>query len=50
MNFYDQLLAATERERADLLSIPFIRDGAAGKLRHEDYVAFLTEAYHHVKH
>ena len=50
MNFYDQLLAATERERADLLSIPFIGDGAAGKLRHEDYVAFLTEAYHHVKH
>lgn len=50
MNFHDQLLAATERERADLLSIPFIRDGAAGILRHEDYVAFLTEAYHHVKH
>ncbi len=50
MNFHDQLLAATAAERASLLAIPFIRDGAAGRLRHEDYVAFLTEAYHHVKH
>ena len=50
MNFHDELLAATEHERAELLSIPFIRDGAAGKLQLRDYVAFLTEAYHHVKH
>lgn len=50
MNFHDELLAATAAERAELLAIPFIRDGAAGKLRQEDYVAFLTEAYHHVKH
>lgn len=50
MNFHDELLAATAAERDSLLSIPFIRDGAAGKLQHADYVAFLTEAYHHVKH
>lgn len=50
MNFYDELLAATATERAGLLAIAFIRDGAAGKLQREDYVAFLTEAYHHVKH
>ncbi len=50
MNFHDQLLAASAAERADLLAIPFIRDGAAGKLQHDDYVSFLTEAYHHVKH
>jgi len=50
VNFHDELLAATEQERAGLLSIPFIRDGAAGKLRLGDYIAFLTEAYHHVKH
>lgn len=50
MNFHDQLLAATEHERNELLSISFIRDGAAGKLQLADYVAFLTEAYHHVKH
>ena len=50
MNFHDQLLAATTAGRDGLLAIPFIRDGAAGKLQHADYVAFLIEAYHHVKH
>jgi pyrroloquinoline quinone (PQQ) biosynthesis protein C len=50
MNFYDELLAATQRERSELLSIRFIRDGAAGKLAKSDYVAFLAQAYHHVKH
>ena len=50
MNFYDELLAATERERSELLSISFIRDGATGKLTKNDYVAFLAQAYHHVKH
>ena len=50
MSFHDTLLAATRAERADLLAIAFIRDGAAGRLSRDDYVAFLTEAYHHVKH
>jgi len=50
MAFYDELLAATEAERNELLSIPFIREGAAGKLSLESYIAFLTQAYHHVKH
>ncbi|HET9405172.1 MAG TPA: iron-containing redox enzyme family protein [Burkholderiales bacterium] len=50
MRFHDELLQATERERAELLAIPFIRDGAAGRLTRADYVAFLSEAYHHVKH
>ena len=50
MNFYAELLAATQRERAELLDIAFIRDGAAGRLKLPDYVAFLSQAYHHVKH
>lgn len=50
MSFHDELLQATERERADLLALPFIRDGAAGRLTRADYVSFLTQAYHHVKH
>jgi acyl-CoA synthetase (AMP-forming)/AMP-acid ligase II/pyrroloquinoline quinone (PQQ) biosynthesis protein C len=50
MSFHDTLLAATRAERDDLLAIAFIRDGAAGRLARDDYVAFLTEAYHHVKH
>jgi len=48
--FYDELLAATENERNDLLSIPFIQKGAMGDLALESYIAFLGQAYHHVKH
>jgi acyl-CoA synthetase (AMP-forming)/AMP-acid ligase II/pyrroloquinoline quinone (PQQ) biosynthesis protein C len=50
MTFYEELTAATAGDRAGLLAIPFIRDGAAGRLRLRDYVAFLAQAYHHVKH
>jgi len=50
MSFYQHLLQATERERNKLLSIPFITRGAAGELTTESYLAFLTQAYHHVKH
>jgi pyrroloquinoline quinone (PQQ) biosynthesis protein C len=48
--FYDELLAATARERNELMALPFIRDGACGLLAREDYLAFLEQAYHHVKH
>lgn len=50
MAFYDELVAATESERNDLLSIPFIGMGATGQLSLESYLAFLGQAYHHVKH
>jgi pyrroloquinoline quinone (PQQ) biosynthesis protein C len=50
MPFYDQLLAATERERNELLNLPLIRAGATGQVTRGMYVAFLAEAYHHVKH
>jgi thiaminase len=50
MSFYDELVAATERERTEFLAIPFLRDGAAGRITLDSYVAFLTQAYHHVKH
>lgn len=50
MPFYEALLAATENERNELLNLPLIRAGAAGLVTRDMYVAFLTEAYHHVKH
>jgi thiaminase len=49
-NFYAELNRATEAERQELLSIPFIQQGARGELSLESYIAFLTQAYHHVKH
>lgn len=50
MTFYEQLLKATEHERNTLLNLPFITQGATGQLNLEAYVAFLNQAYHHVKH
>lgn len=50
MAFYDDLLKATEAARNDLLSIPLIQLGAEGRLSLESYLAFLGQAYHHVKH
>lgn len=50
MTIYEQLLAGTEAERNELLSLPIIRAGASGQVSLAAYIAFLTEAYHHVKH
>jgi pyrroloquinoline quinone (PQQ) biosynthesis protein C len=50
MTFYQELLAATEAERKELLRLPLITQGATGNISLETYVAFLTQAYHHVKH
>jgi pyrroloquinoline quinone (PQQ) biosynthesis protein C len=48
--FYDDLLAATEAARSEFLEIDAIRRGMEGKVSLPTYVAFLTQAYHHVKH
>jgi hypothetical protein len=50
MAFYDELLAATTQERNNLMSLPLITQGATGALSLQTYIAFLTQAYHHVKH
>lgn len=50
MQFYAELCSATTRERHELLSSPVIVDCLARTVSRESYVAFLTEAYHHVKH
>jgi thiaminase len=49
-DFFNQLMQATEAERALLFEIPFVQHGARGELALQSYVAFLTQAYHHVKH
>jgi pyrroloquinoline quinone (PQQ) biosynthesis protein C len=50
MAYYNQLLAATEQERQTLMSLPLIQRGATGDISLPTYIAFLTQAYHHVKH
>jgi len=49
MSFYQQLVAATEQPRQQLLSAPIIQRALEGSIRRDDYLAFLTQAFHHVK-
>lgn len=50
MIFHEQLARATTSEREFLLSAPVIRRALTGEVTRELYVAFLTQAYHHVRH
>lgn len=50
MTFFEQLQAQTAEERAYLMRAPVIQKALAGALSVDSYVAFLTQAYHHVKH
>lgn len=50
MGFHAQLLQQTEQARMGLLSAPIIQGCLQGRVSLPSYVAFLTEAYHHVSH
>lgn len=50
MSFHEELLAQTQDERNYLLGAPIIADVFARRFERPAYVAFLTEAYHHVRH
>lgn len=48
--FFNTLLAQTEEARSEFLGIETICRGMQGDISLSAYVAFLTQAYHHVKH
>ncbi len=50
MSFYQQLQDRTAAQRATLLAAPILGRALRGDIRRADYVAFLIEAYHHVRH
>ncbi len=50
MRFHDRLLADTEADRAALHAVPIIADAMAGRVSAPSYLAFLVEAWHHVRH
>ena len=50
MPFFDQLQARTAPARAELFALPVIRECLAGRVSREQYLAFLAQAYHHVRH
>lgn len=50
MSFYEHLIEATEAERNHLLAAPVIADCLQGRVSLQRYLAFLGQAYHHVRH
>ena len=50
MPYFEILQQRTEAARAGLFAVPVIRDCLAGRVSRAQYIAVLTEAYHHVKH
>ena len=50
MSFFQQLQQQTAAERETLFAAPIIQQALAGKVALPSYIAFLTEAYHHVSH
>ena len=49
-NFFDMLIAATEKERAEFQQIETLKKGSSGDISLQNYQDFLIQAYHHVKH
>ncbi|MEI2676807.1 MAG: iron-containing redox enzyme family protein [Burkholderiaceae bacterium] len=50
MSFFSRLSEQTAPDRAALLAAPIIQGTLRGEVSLPSYLAFLTEAYHHVKH
>jgi len=50
MSFFDELQQRTSGARAELFAIPVIRECLAGRVTRDQYLAFLAQAYHHVRH
>lgn len=50
MSCYEQLHLKTDEARQHLVTAPIIVDCLAGRVSRETYIAFLTQAYHHVRH
>ena len=50
MSFHARLLRDTAAERSELVSIPIIQGCLRGEVSLDSYLAFLTQAYHHVRH
>ncbi len=48
--FFEQLKQATAESQQQLLSAPVIAQVQQGHISKSMYIAFLTQAYHHVKH
>jgi pyrroloquinoline quinone (PQQ) biosynthesis protein C len=49
MSLHEELIRHTAADRDYLVSAPIIARALSGRISREEYVAFLTQAYHHVR-
>ncbi|MCW8884356.1 MAG: iron-containing redox enzyme family protein [Motiliproteus sp.] len=50
VDFYQRLLEQTSKARYDLMALPVVQQTLTGDVTLARYRAFLTQAYHHVRH
>jgi pyrroloquinoline quinone (PQQ) biosynthesis protein C len=50
MEFYEQLALTTRPDRERLVAAPIIGRALSGTIGVDEYTAFLTQAFHHVRH
>jgi len=50
MSFYDRLIASTADARDEFLAIPVLGRALGGDISKQEYIEFLGQAYHHVRH
>ena len=50
MHFHEQLAAQTAADRQSLVSAAIIGRALGGRISVDEYIAFLTQAFHHVRH
>lgn len=48
--YFDELVATTASARQSLITQPLIQRALAGEVTRRDYLEFLKQAYHHVRH
>ncbi len=50
MTFFEQLVSETAAAQARFVATPQLIAGLTGTISRADYIAYLTQAYHHVRH
>jgi thiaminase len=50
MAFYDQLVTGTDQARTAFMRIPILQRALRGNVTRDEYLSFLGQAYHHVRH
>uniref|UniRef100_UPI0035CB2483 iron-containing redox enzyme family protein n=1 Tax=uncultured Sphingomonas sp. TaxID=158754 RepID=UPI0035CB2483 len=50
MPFFDRLVSETREAQARFAMVPQLQAGLTGRITRADYIAYLSQAYHHVRH